>query len=56
MIVKLAEVCEHHFGTPLHGTVARLANASLNRADITRSTVQGALRTRTQRNSRQTAD
>jgi hypothetical protein len=39
VIVKLASVCR----SVLHSTVATLANASLNRKDITRSTVQGAL-------------
>jgi hypothetical protein len=46
VINKIASVCEKHFGTPLHTTVARLANASLGRNDIDRSTAQGALRTR----------
>jgi hypothetical protein len=44
VIRKIASVCEKHFGTPLYSTVATLANASLNRNDITDVVVRGSLR------------
>ena len=43
VIRKIAETCEKHFETPLLGTVATLANESLNRNDITRASVQGCI-------------
>jgi hypothetical protein len=44
VIRKLAQVCENHFGSPMYGTVATLANASLGRADINAVTVRASLR------------
>jgi hypothetical protein len=43
VIRKLALSCLNLFGTPLYSTVAILANASLDRNDIDRATVQGSL-------------
>jgi hypothetical protein len=48
VIRQIAKICEKHFGTPLLGTVARLANASLHRADIDSQTVRGSLPVRLQ--------
>jgi hypothetical protein len=44
VIRKIAKVCEKHFGDTLSGTVARLANAALNRNDITKESVRGSLK------------
>ena len=44
VIRKLAQVCEKHFGSPMYGTVATLANASLGRTDIDAETVRASLR------------
>ena len=44
VVRQIALVCRKHFGIPMRGTVAILANASLNRTDITRDTVRGSLR------------
>jgi hypothetical protein len=44
VIRKIAETCEKHFGAALYGTVAVLANESLNRKDITANSVRGSLR------------
>jgi len=44
VIRQIAKVCKLHFGTVLYSTVATLANASLDRTDITRTSVRGSLR------------
>jgi hypothetical protein len=44
VIRHIAEICKKHFGTPMYRTVATLANATLNRTDITADTVRGSLR------------
>ena len=44
VIRKLAQVCKKHFGSPMYGTVATLANASLGRTDIDAETVRASLR------------
>jgi len=44
VIRKLAQVCEKHFGSPMYGTVATLANASLGRTDIDAETVRASRR------------
>jgi hypothetical protein len=44
VIRAITRECQSWFGTPMHSTVATLANASLNRADIVRDTVRGSLR------------
>jgi hypothetical protein len=49
VILKIASVCKKHFNSYLLSTMATLANASLNRKDITRSTVQGVLRSASRR-------
>ena len=44
VIRKIAETCERHFGTKLYGTVATLANASLDRDDLTAASVRSSVR------------
>jgi hypothetical protein len=44
VIRQIAQTCRKHFGTVLSSTVARLANASLDRTDINRDTVKRSWR------------
>jgi hypothetical protein len=44
VIRYIAEVCKHHYGAYMHGTVARLVNIVLDRTDIDEVTVRGSLR------------